>query len=57
MEPKKVIYLCMFIGSLIGGYTPTLWDASLFSVGGVFLTALGGFLGIWAGYKISLQNI
>ncbi len=52
-----MICLCMFTGSLIGGYTPMLWDASLFSVSGVFLTALGGFLGILVGYRISLQKI
>lgn len=43
----------MFVGSTIGGYIPTLWDASLFSVSGVFLAALGGFFGIWVGYTIS----
>lgn len=54
MESKKVIYLSMVIGSLVGGYIPLLWDASLFSVSGVLFTALGGFLGIWLGNKISL---
>ena len=43
----------MFIGSAVGGMIPTLWDAGIFSVSGVFFTAAGGFIGIWVGYKLS----
>jgi hypothetical protein len=52
MEQKKLITMFMFIGSIVGGYIPSLWDASLFSMSSLFLSALGGFLGIWAGYKL-----
>jgi hypothetical protein len=50
MEQKKLITLFMFVGSAVGGYIPSLWDASMFSVSGVIFSAIGGFAGIWLGY-------
>lgn len=41
------------VGSIVGGLVPSLWYASMLSLSGVFLSAIGGFLGIWAGYKLS----
>ncbi len=43
----------MAIGSAIGGYIPTLWGAGFLSISSVLLTALGGMLGIWLGFKLS----
>ena len=43
----------MIIGSAIGGYLPIVWGGNLFSFSAIFLTALGGMLGIWLGFKIS----
>ncbi len=43
----------MAIGSTIGGYIPTLWGAGFLSFSSVILTAIGGILGIYLGYKIS----
>ncbi len=43
----------MAIGSAIGSYIPALWGDSLFSFSSVLLTAVGGILGIWLGYKLS----
>ena len=43
----------MFVGSLIGGWVPTLWDAGMFDLSGVISTALGGALGIYIGYKVT----
>jgi hypothetical protein len=53
MGSKKLIWLGMFIGSAIGGYVPSLWGDSLLSFSSVLLTAVGGILGIWAGFKLS----
>jgi hypothetical protein len=50
MNRKSAIWLGVVIGSTVGGFIPSLWSAGLFSLSGVFLTALGGFAGIWAGY-------
>jgi uncharacterized membrane protein YeaQ/YmgE (transglycosylase-associated protein family) len=52
MTPKTLIYIFLTIGSIAGGWIPTLWGAGALS----FQSLLGGFigamLGIWAGYKL-----
>ncbi len=52
MERNKLIWLGLFVGSIIGGFIPSLWDSSLISMNGVFGSAIGGFLGIYVGYKL-----
>ena len=44
--------LCMFIGTIVGGYIPTLWNADMLSMASLLFSACGGFLGIWIGYRI-----
>ncbi|HEV7701986.1 MAG TPA: hypothetical protein VGO63_00880 [Candidatus Paceibacterota bacterium] len=53
MNSKSLIWVFMFIGSTIGGFIPTLWGAGFLSISSVFLTAVGGILGIWLGFKLS----
>lgn len=43
----------MLVGSSIGGFIPNLWGASFLSFSSVLLTAIGGFAGIWLGFKMS----
>ncbi len=43
----------MLVGSSIGGYIPTLWGHGLLTYTSVLFTAIGGFIGIWIGFKIS----
>lgn len=52
MERKTLIWWGLFIGSTIGGFVPSLWGASVFALSSVFLSALGGILGIWLGYRL-----
>ena len=40
------------VGSTVGGFIPSLWHASMFSVWGVILSTIGGVVGIWAAWKI-----
>jgi dipeptide/tripeptide permease len=53
MSTKTLTYTGLFIGSTIGSFIPTLWGDSLFGITGVLLSAVGGILGIIAGYKLS----
>ena len=56
MSSKRIIYVSMIVGSLLGGWIPSLlWNAGIFDLSGVICTALGGALGIYIGYRIS-QN-
>ena len=43
----------MGLGSMLGGYIPTLWGAGMFSFSSVIFTAVGGMVGIWLGFKFS----
>jgi uncharacterized membrane protein YeaQ/YmgE (transglycosylase-associated protein family) len=50
---KGIIIIFLIIGSYAGSYLPVLWGGSLFSMTSIFLAAIGGFVGIWIGYKIA----
>jgi len=52
MSRKTLIYIFMAIGSAIGGWIPSLWNAGMFSFSGVIFTAIGGFAGIWLGFQL-----
>ncbi len=52
---KKFITLGMVIGSVIGSYIPLIWGDSAFSMTSFLFGGLGGFVGIWAGYKIGKE--
>lgn len=49
---KFAIYGGAFLGSVIGGYVPTLWHADLVSTWGIFGGFIGTFAGLWAGYRL-----
>ncbi len=50
---RKIIWLGLFVGSTIGGFIPSLWGAGALSFSGLIFSALGGFVGIWLGFRIS----
>jgi hypothetical protein len=52
MSSKSLIWIFMTIGSVAGAYAPLLWGDSALSLSSVILSAVGGGLGIWAGYKL-----
>ncbi|MHB1316342.1 MAG: hypothetical protein ACYCZW_00610 [Minisyncoccota bacterium] len=53
MESKKIIWLFMVVGGYAGGYIPVIWGSSEFSFISIIFSAIGGFAGIWLGYKLS----
>jgi hypothetical protein len=52
MNRTKLVWLFLAIGSTVGGFIPSLWDSGLFSISGVIGSAVGGFLGIYLGWKL-----
>src|SRR3990172_7057818 len=53
MNTKKFIWIGMFVGSSVGGFIPTLWGADVLSFSSLIFSAIGAFLGIWFGFKLS----
>jgi predicted MFS family arabinose efflux permease len=53
MSSKSIVMIGMVIGSSIGGFIPNLWGSNFLSMSSVLLTAVGGIIGIWVGYKLS----
>ena len=52
MSRKTLIWIGLILGSTGGGYLPTLWGGELISFWSVILSALGGIVGIWLGYRL-----
>ncbi len=48
-----MVWLGMIVGSMLGGFVPLLWGGSAFSFAGIIWNAIGGFVGIYVGYKFS----
>jgi hypothetical protein len=51
---KKLIMFGAFVGLCAGSYIPAFWGGSLLSMSALLLGTVGGFAGIWIGYKISV---
>jgi len=51
MSKKFLIGLFVFVGSTIGSFIPSLWNADLLSYSSLFLGGVGGLIGVWLGYK------
>ncbi len=54
MTPKTLIYIFLTIGSIAGGWIPTLWGAGALSMQSLLGGLISAILGIWAGYKLGL---
>ena len=52
MNRKTLIWFFLAVFSAIGGYLPTLFGADYFSFWSIITTALGGFFGIWLGFRL-----
>lgn len=56
MNITKIIYICLTIGGITGGYLGSLIDhGGGFGVWSIVFSAIGGGIGIWVGFKLSDQ--
>jgi hypothetical protein len=53
VSSKKLIWLGFFVGSTVGGMLPSMWGDDMLSLSGFVLSAVGGVVGIWAGYRLA----
>jgi len=49
--PRGALLLAVIIGSIIGGYIPTLFGAGLFSLWDIVGSTLGAFFLLYIAYK------
>jgi hypothetical protein len=49
---RKVLWMCMAVGSTIGGYLPTFFGQASFSVASLLGSAAGGVAGVFAAQRI-----
>jgi hypothetical protein len=49
---KQLVWFGLFVGSTLGSFVPLLWGDSVLSFSSIVFSAVGGLLGIWAGYRI-----
>ncbi len=54
MSSKTIILITTVVGSSIGSCIPLLWGDSLLSLSSIIFTAIGGFAGIYVGYKLTV---
>jgi hypothetical protein len=54
MSSKQIILFTTIVGSTIGSFIPLIWGDSFLSLSSVIFTGLGGFLGIYIGYKMTV---
>jgi hypothetical protein len=50
---RSVIWLCVLVGSTIGGVLPSLWGASDFGLTSLAMATLGGVAGVFVGARLS----
>ena len=50
---KRVIWLCVFGGSMAGGLIPVVWGGSAFGGASLVLGVVGGLTGVWVGVRLT----
>ena len=53
MSQKAQFTWAALIGSIIGGYIPSLWGADFLSLSGLVMSTVGGIIGIAIFYKLT----
>lgn len=51
-DMRSVTGLCVTMGTIAGGYVPSLWGDSSFSLASVVLAAAGGVAGLWLALRL-----
>jgi hypothetical protein len=52
MVNKKVVFMCMAVGSTVGGYLPTFFGQSSFGLVSLLGSAVGAVAGVFAAQRI-----
>ncbi len=52
MSTKTIVWISVFVFSVIGGYIPVFFGGSFLSSWSILGNGIGGLIGIWVGFKI-----
>lgn len=52
---RKVLWMCMAVGSTVGGYVPTYFGQGSFSVASLLGSAVGAVAGVFAAQRIDVD--
>ena len=50
---KRMLWMCLVVGSTLGGFVPEAWGASAFGVASIVGSGIGAIVGVWAAARIS----
>jgi predicted MFS family arabinose efflux permease len=50
---KRVLWLCIAVGSTVGGVVPEAWHASSFGLAAMLGSGIGALVGVWFAARIS----
>jgi hypothetical protein len=53
MNTKTLLMIGVTVGSFLGSYVPVIFGADPFGVWSILGGAVGGFAGIWGGWKLA----
>lgn len=53
MSRASLVMLGMFVGSIIGGYIPVIFGASLLSFSSIIGNTAGGIFGVWVAFNLT----
>ncbi|HYA08471.1 MAG TPA: hypothetical protein VEG24_02710 [Gaiellaceae bacterium] len=49
---RKILFMCITVGSTVGGYLPTLLGQGDFSIASLLGGLIGGIAGVWVAHRI-----
>lgn len=50
---KRLLWLCILVGSTVGGFVPEAWGGSAFGLASLLLGTLGAVAGVWVAARLS----
>jgi uncharacterized membrane protein YeaQ/YmgE (transglycosylase-associated protein family) len=50
---KRMLWMCLTVGSTVGGFIPEAWGASGFGVASIVGSVIGAIVGVLAAARIS----
>jgi hypothetical protein len=51
---RRVLWMCIAVGSTVGGLVPTLFGQGSFSIASLLGSAVGGIAGIWVAMRVAV---